>query len=208
MCVKLNNIEAARQQLDALYEELRVDELPTYDSQTPTSLHRQPTISFTVKIVAAQGLRRSTGAESPGPFVILSDQQGHRFAKTRSAFDESEPRWDQTFDIEAEGPLWLMASIKQKQSGRPPITLGKTYLHLDPESHSQQSPDERFLSLDTGGTLMLRITVELQGDDSRYNFGKAFRSLKRTESAMTINFVEKVRENSIRKKSSSDEVHR
>ncbi|XAO24727.1 hypothetical protein I312_103533 [Cryptococcus bacillisporus CA1280] len=70
-CVKLNNIQAARQQLDKLYSLLRVDDLSAYDTSASQSDNQQRKFLFTVKIVLAEGLAREGSSGHPDAFVTM-----------------------------------------------------------------------------------------------------------------------------------------
>ncbi|ORX34349.1 hypothetical protein BD324DRAFT_635534 [Kockovaella imperatae] len=192
-CVKLNNIEATRVRLDDLYQRLGVDSLPEVVASNPTD---QPGVGskylFSIKIVLAEGLVLEGSLKPPEAFVILSNETGARLAKTRTVYDEADPRWDETFDVSLQSPTWLMASIKHRQLGIGHDLLGRAYFRLDPAEYSNMLSNDLLLSLDTGGHLLLRVSMEGERDDTPYHFGRAFRILGRTESDMIRTFVDKM----------------
>ncbi|WWC67647.1 uncharacterized protein I206_101557 [Kwoniella pini CBS 10737] len=191
-CVKLNNIEAARQQLDKLYDQLRVDDLSAYEVDEPTSRSNQQIYLFTIKIVLAEGLAVEGSSKSPDSFVIVSDEHGNRFAKTRTIHDDSDPRWDESFDIPVKGNSWFMVTVRHRNLTGKHDVLGRAYLRLDPSQFVDLIPKDVLLPLDTRGHLLLRVGVEGERDDIQYHFGRAFRSLKRTEADMVRAFVDKM----------------
>ncbi|ORY22446.1 hypothetical protein BCR39DRAFT_473965 [Naematelia encephala] len=191
-CVKLNNIEAARQQLDKLYEVMRVDDLAAYDTSQPLPSPDQQHYLFTVKIVLAEGLALDSPNKLPDSFVILSDEHGNRYAKTRTIYDDADPRWDETFDIPVKGNAWFMATIRHRQMTGKHDLLGRAYLRLDPNQFADLISKDVLLPLDTRGHLLLRISMEGERDDIQFHFGRAFRWLKRTESDMVRTFVDKM----------------
>ena len=192
-CVKLNNIQSAREQLDKLYQDMRVDDLAAYDTSEPIPTPEQQNYLFTVKIVLAEDLTLDNSNKLPDSFVIISDEQGNRYAKTRTIYDDADPRWDETFDIPVRGSAWFMATIRHRVLTGKHELLGRAYLRLDPNQHMDLISRDVLLPLSTRGQLLLRISMEGERDDIQFHFGRAFRWLKRTESDMVRTFVDKVR---------------
>ncbi|WVW78775.1 hypothetical protein I302_100737 [Kwoniella bestiolae CBS 10118] len=166
-CVKLNNIEAARQQLDQLYEQMRVDDLSAYEIPESSTSTVHQTYLFTVKIVLAEGLTLDTNNKSPDSFVILSDEHGNRYAKTRTIYDDSDPRWDESFDIPVKGSAWFMATVRQRNITGKHDLLGRAYLRLDPSQHADLISKDVLLPLDTRGHLLMRMIPVLRHTLSR-----------------------------------------
>nr|XP_019005449.1 uncharacterized protein I203_02304 [Kwoniella mangroviensis CBS 8507]OCF68910.1 hypothetical protein I203_02304 [Kwoniella mangroviensis CBS 8507] len=191
-CVKLNNIEAARQQLDQLYDQMRVDDLSAYDVAGGSVQSGYQAYLFTVKIVLAEGLTLESNNKSPDSFVILSDEHGNRYAKTRTIYDDTDPRWDESFDIPVKGSAWFMATVRHRNITGKHDLLGRSYLRLDPSQHGDLLSKDVLLPLDTRGHLLMRVAMEGERDDIQYHFGRAFRWLKRTESDMVRTFVDKM----------------
>ena len=191
--MKLNNIEAARQQLDRLYQDMRVDDLAAYEPHQPISSDQQKYL-FTIKIVLAEGLAidGSSSSKLPDSFVILSDEHGNRYAKTRTIYDDPDPRWDETFDIPTKGSAWFMATVRHRLLSGKHDLLGRAYLRLDPAQYMDLISKDVLLPFDTRGHLLLRVSMEGERDDIQFHFGRAFRWLKRTESDMVRVFVDKV----------------
>ncbi|OCF37607.1 hypothetical protein I316_00734 [Kwoniella heveanensis BCC8398] len=191
-CVKLNNIEIARQQLDKLYNQLRVDDLSAYSPSASVVANQPQGFLFTVKIVLAEGLSLDSSHRAPDSFVILSDEHGNRYAKTRTIHDDADPRWDESFDIAVNGDAWFMATVRHRNLSGKHDLLGRAYLRLDPSQHVDMVSKDLLLPLDSRGHLLLRVSMEGVRDDIQYHFGKAFRWLKRTESDMVRTFVDKM----------------
>ncbi|WVN88902.1 uncharacterized protein L203_104117 [Cryptococcus depauperatus CBS 7841] len=190
-CVKLNNIEAGRQRLDELYQLLQIDNLAAYEV-TPTVPQR--TYLFTVKIVLAEGLQRDSHSTSslPDAFVVLSDEHGHRYAKTRTIYDDADPRWDESVDIPITAATWFMITVRHRNLTGKHDLLGRSYLHLDPAQFQDLITKDVMLRLDTRGHVLLRLSVEGEKDDMQFHFGRAFRCLKRTEGDMIRTFIDKM----------------
>jgi hypothetical protein len=96
-CVKLNNVEAARRLLDNLYNQMDAERLAQVIEEhappVPDKVERQRFL-FTVKIAIAEGLVALDSSPSAklDTFVTLSDEGGHRMAKTRTIYDSGNPR--------------------------------------------------------------------------------------------------------------------
>ena len=96
-CVKLNNIDAARKLLDNMHAQIDVDKiadtLERIAPPVPEKVERQRYL-FTVKVVMAEGLVPTDSSMSSNldTFVTLSDETGHRHAKTRTIYETLNPR--------------------------------------------------------------------------------------------------------------------
>ncbi|KAH9976806.1 hypothetical protein BGW80DRAFT_1290703 [Lactifluus volemus] len=185
-CVKLNNVDGARKLLDNMYNQIQADKLTEIiETQAPPvpTKNESPRFLFTVKIVMAENLvpLDSSPSSTLDTFVTLSDQDGHRVAKTRTIYETLGPRWDETFDISVEKPLWLMVSIRDRALVGKHDTVGREYVCLDPKRFGD------FL-----GRILLRVSMEGEKDDIQFYFGRAFRSLKRSEGDMVRIFIDKM----------------
>lgn len=191
-CVKLNNIDAARHKLDRLYEEMRVDEYASMDMNKAVAVPSNQTALFTIKIVLGEGLMVEGSTRAPDAFVVLSDKDGNRYAKTRTIYDDHDPRWDETFDIQVRQSAWFMVTVRHRSLTGKHELLGRAYLRLDPAQFVDLISKDVLLPLNTKGHVLMRISMEGERDDIQFHFGRAFRWLKRTESDMVRLFVDKV----------------
>ncbi|KAG9046239.1 hypothetical protein FS837_004800 [Tulasnella sp. UAMH 9824] len=195
-CVKLNNIEAARNLLDKLYARIDVDTISqTLDDHAPppSDEPKNQRFLFTVKIVQAESLVPPDSSSSKlDSFVTLSDEKGIRLAKTRTIYESLGPRWDEAFDISVDNSLWVMASVRDRAVIGKHDTIGRGYLFLDPKRFGDYLAHEVWLDLDTAGRILLRVSMEGEKDDPQFFFGRAFRSLKRAESDMIRVIIDKV----------------
>ena len=215
-CVKLNNVDGARKLLDNMYNQIQADKLTeTIETQAPPVPTKNESLRFlfSVKIVMAENLvpLDSSPSSTLDTFVTLSDQDGHRVAKTRTIYETLGPRcgssslcvardlffpWavgDETFDISVEKPLWLMVSIRDRALVGKHDTVGREYICLDPKRFGDFLVHDLWLNLDTKGRILLRVSMEGEKDDIQFYFGRAFRSLKRSEGDMVRIFIDKVR---------------
>jgi SOS response regulatory protein OraA/RecX len=194
--VKLNNIEYALSQLDRLEREINVDGCAEVIAQHAgpqlQKIRRSTTYVFTIKVVEAEDLKACDMNGSSDPYVVLTDEYQKRIAKTRIIYNNLNPRWDDAVDITTQGPLNIIATIWDWDAVGDHDYVGRTSIKLDPVHFSDFLPREYWLDLDTQGRLLLRVSMEGERDDIQFYFGKAFRTLKRTERDMTRKITEKV----------------
>ncbi|PIL25950.1 hypothetical protein GSI_11704 [Ganoderma sinense ZZ0214-1] len=197
-CVKLNNIEAARRLLDGMYAQIEADKkmdiLEHAAPPVPEKVERGDRFLFTVKVAIAEGLVPLDTSPSAklDTFVTLSDEQGNRLAKTRTIYETLNPRWDESFDLSVEKPLWIMISVRDRALVGKHDTVGRAYLCLDPKRFGDFMTHELWFDLDSQGRILLRVSMEGEKDDLQFYFGRAFRSLKRAENDMVRIFIDKM----------------
>ncbi|KAJ5631740.1 uncharacterized protein N7484_011840 [Penicillium longicatenatum] len=194
--VKLNNIEFALQQLDALEREINVDGcadvIAKHSPPALKKVRKSTTYVFTIKVVEAEDLKACDMNGGSDPYVVLTDEYQKRIAKTRIIYNNLNPRWEDSVDITTQGPLNIIATIWDWDAVGDHDYVGRTSIKLDPVHFSDFLPREYWLDLDTQGRLLLRVSMEGERDDIQFYFGKAFRTLKRTERDMTRRITEKL----------------
>ncbi|KAJ7075669.1 hypothetical protein B0H15DRAFT_1026978 [Mycena belliarum] len=195
-CVKLNNVEAARRLLDNMYNQMQADKIADVLKLSPPVPHKtdQERFLFSVKVCIAEGLvpLDSSPSSKLDTFITLSDEAGTRLAKTRTIYETLNPRWDETFDISVEKPLWLMVSVRDRALVGKHDTVGRAYLCLDPRRFGDFLAHDLWMDLDSQGRVLVRISMEGEKDDIQFYFGRAFRSLKRAEADMLRIFIDKM----------------
>ncbi|PIG80299.1 C2 domain protein [Aspergillus arachidicola] len=193
--VKLNNVEYALTQLDKLEREINVDGcadvIAKHAPPQMQKMRRSTTYVFTIKVVEAEDLKACDMNGGSDPYVVLTDEYQKRIAKTRIIYNNLNPRWDDSVDITTQGPLNIIATIWDWDAVGDHDYVGRTSIKLDPLHFSDFLPKEYWLDLDTQGRLLLRVSMEGERDDIQFYFGKAFRTLKRTERDMTRKITEK-----------------
>lgn len=196
--MKLNNIEFATYQLDKLEHEVNVDACAEVILRhTPPVSQRERKATnyvFSIKIVEAEDLKACDINGLSDPYVVLGDEYQKRLAKTRIIYANLNPRWEETVDITTQGPLNIIATVWDWDTLGDHDCVGRTSIKLDPSHFSDFLPREYWLDLDTQGRLLLRVSMEGERDDIQFYFGKAFRTLKRTERDMTRMITDKVRD--------------
>lgn len=194
--VKLNNIEFTTLQLDKLEKDINVDAcaevIQKNTPPTPMKVRQSTKYVFTIKIIEAEDLKACDMNGLSDPYVVLGDEYQKRLAKTRIVYSSLNPRWDETVDISTQGPLNIIATIWDWDALGDHDCVGRTSLKLDPSHFSDYMPREFWLDLDTQGRLLLRVSMEGERDDIQFYFGKAFRTLKRTERDMTRKITDKL----------------
>lgn len=198
----MNNIEFTTLQLDKLEKDINVDAcaevIQKNTPPTPMKVRQSTKYVFTIKIIEAEDLKACDMNGLSDPYVVLGDEYQKRLAKTRIVYSSLNPRWDETVDISTQGPLNIIATIWDWDALGDHDCVGRTSLKLDPSHFSDYMPREFWLDLDTQGRLLLRVSMEGERDDIQFYFGKAFRTLKRTERDMTRKITDKVRTLDIR----------
>jgi Ca2+-dependent lipid-binding protein len=192
----LNNIAFAIHDLDKLEREMNVDACAeVIRRNSPPVQQRSRTVTnyvFTIKIVEAEDLKACDINGLSDPYVVLADEYQKRLAKTRVIYSNLNPRWDDTVDITTQGALNIIATIWDWDTLGDHDYVGRTSIKLDPAHFKDFLPREYWLDLDTQGRLLLRVSMEGERDDIQFYFGKAFRTLKRTERDMTRKITDKV----------------
>ncbi|KAF5329650.1 hypothetical protein D9619_008921 [Psilocybe cf. subviscida] len=196
-CVKLNNVEAARKLLDNMYNQTQADKIAEIVRAAAPPVPAKKELDmflFSVKIVIAEGLvpLDSSPSSKLDTFVTLSDESGTRLAKTRTIYETLSPRWDETFDLSVDKPLWLMVSVRDRALIGKHDIVGRAYLCLDPRRFNDFLAHELWMDLDTQGRILVRVSMEGEKDDIQFHFGRAFRTLKRAEGDMLRIFIDKM----------------
>lgn len=86
-----------------------------------------------------------------------------------------------------------MISIRDRSLVGKHDIVSRSYICLDPRRYGDFLAHDLWLDLDPVGRILVRISMEGEQDDILFFFGRAFRSLKRTEGDMVRIFIDKVR---------------
>ncbi|RMZ78361.1 hypothetical protein DV738_g3841, partial [Chaetothyriales sp. CBS 135597] len=194
--VKLNNIAFAIQHWDKLEQEINVDGcadvLKSHNPPSANTPRRTTNYVFTIKIVEAEDLKACDVNGFSDPYLVLTDEYQKRLFKSRTIYRTLTPRWDESIDIATQGPLNLIATIWDWDVVGDHDYVGRTSLKLDPSHFGDFLPREYWLDLDTQGRLLVRVSMEGERDDIQFYFGKAFRTLQRTQRDMTRKITDKL----------------
>ncbi|KAF8578886.1 hypothetical protein K439DRAFT_1360906 [Ramaria rubella] len=196
-CVKLNNIESARNLLDQMYNQMRADKIASvlqeHGPPVPDKSERERFL-FTIKVIMAEGLvpLDTSPSSKLDSYVKITDQNAVTLAKTRTIYESNDPRWDQTIDLSVDTALWVMVSVRDHTLLGKHDTVGRAYLCLDPQRFGDFLAHDLWLDLDSQGRILTRVSMEGEKDDIQFYFGRAFRSLKRAETDMVRAFIDKM----------------
>ncbi|KAK5069511.1 hypothetical protein LTR64_008192 [Lithohypha guttulata] len=195
--VKLNNISFGIQHWDKLEKEMNVDAcadvIKRYNPPTAQQ-YKKKVINyvFTIKLVEAEGLKALDVNGFSDPYVVLTDEYQKRLFKTKTIYRNLNPRWEESIDITTQGALNVIATVWDWDSMKDHDYVGRTSLKLDPSHFGDFLPREYWLNLDTQGRMLVRVSMEGERDDIQFYFGKAFRSLQRTQRDMTRSITDKL----------------
>jgi hypothetical protein len=85
-----------------------------------------------------------------------------------------------------------MLSIRDRSLVGKHDIIARQYICLDPRRYGDFLVHDTWLDLEPQGRILVRISMEGEQDDILFYFGRAFRSLKRTEGDMVRIFIDKV----------------
>ena len=194
--VKLNNISFAIQHWDKLEGEINVDAcanvIKRYEPPSINKPRKTSNYVFTIKIVEAEDLKSCDVNGYSDPYLVLTDEYQKRLFKSRTIYRNLNPRWDESVDISTQGPLNLIATVWDWDAVGDHDYVGRTSLKLDPTHFGDFLPREYWLDLDTQGRVLVRVSMEGERDDIQFYFGKAFRTLQRTQRDMTRKITDKL----------------
>ena len=194
-CVKVNNIEWAKLQLDKLEHGMDAGKLTSiiekYEGIKSSWQAGERTL-FNIKILSAQEFVLPGTKDVAAPYVVISDEAGRRIGKTTAAIEEYEPRWNYSFEVSTTHPCWLTATLwGQDATGQHDI-CGRSFFRLDPRYFQDLEQKDFSFSLDTQGTLQVRLSMERETNVSTFYFSRAFRVLQRAEVEMTRTLAKKM----------------
>ncbi|CAG8623658.1 26241_t:CDS:2, partial [Racocetra persica] len=200
-CVKMNNIEAAGEQLDKLYDSMNVDDVSEKMNQPESGIPLSEKIIrnrylYTIKILKAENLMAQDVNGLSDPYCVLTDEKGQILAQTRVIFETLNPQWNEAFDITLEfndqDLRKILVTVWDKDQVGSDDVCGKAYIYLDRRYFTDARPNDVDLDLNPQGRVSLRVSMEDEKDDPRFYFGKAFRTLKRARDDMTRAIVDRM----------------
>jgi hypothetical protein len=141
--VRLNNIQYCLLKLDVMQNNINVEGLAALlerHSLSPPKPEKQNYI-FTIKVVSAEDLKPCDVNGLSDPYVVLTNENGKRIAKTRTIWGDLNPRWEETFDVSTTGSLWLAATVWDRDKLVKNHDLcGRCYVKLDPNYFGDYLP--------------------------------------------------------------------
>jgi hypothetical protein len=180
-----------------LYDTLDVDEVAYILSSNPQprarpkSLRGPPVYIYTVKVVLAENLADCDQNGLSDPYVVL--QSGEvELARTRVVQETLNPRWDETFEFRLSASIEVLATVYDNDVVGGDDICGTAVFRLQPSLFGDFLAHDIWLDLRPQGRLLIRVSMEGEKDDIRFHFGKAFRTLKRTQTDMARMIVDEV----------------
>ncbi|CAO3598850.1 unnamed protein product [Absidia cylindrospora] len=195
LCVKINDIEAARSRLDRLYQMIDLDEIVEYFrefGETAIDKGEQVNLLYSIKVVRAENLQPLDSNGLSDPYVIF-EIDGAQVCRTCTVYETLNPRWDQTFDLcLGNETVSVLGVVYDEDLLTSHDECGAAWFKLSPEYFDDYQSHDMVLDLHPQGKLLLRITMEGEKDDIQFWFGKAFRTLKRAENDATGLIVDRM----------------
>jgi Ca2+-dependent lipid-binding protein len=150
-----------------------------------------PVYIYTVKVVLAENLADCDQNGLSDPYVVL--QSGEvEMARTRVIRESLNPRWDETFEFRLSASIEVLATVFDKDLVGGDDICGTAVFRLQPSLFGDFLAHDIWLDLKPQGRLLIRVSMEGEKDDIRFHFGKAFRTLKRTQADMARMIVDEV----------------
>lgn len=109
-------------------------------TEPPLSQRRQASYVFTIKIVEGEDLKAMDINGASDPYVVVGDEYQKRLHKTRVIYANLNPRWDETFEITVQGPVYLTFTIWDWDTLGDHDCVGRTSIKLDPAHFSDYLP--------------------------------------------------------------------
>ncbi|ODQ65445.1 hypothetical protein NADFUDRAFT_70902 [Nadsonia fulvescens var. elongata DSM 6958] len=191
-CVKLNNIEFAQTHFDKIETNLDSEVLANAILAIEKNHKRPSSFLFTIRIVQAESLKACDLNGLSDPYVTIIDQESRKqIGKTRTIYQDLNPYWDESFEVITGGPSWLTLTVWDEDSVTSHDLCGRAFIRLDPSAFNDFVSQNHWLDLDVQGRVLVNITMESERDDIRFFFGKAMRTLVRTEDDMIRYIVDK-----------------
>lgn len=185
LCIKLNDIEAARGKLDRLYQMMHVDQVAQFmrENMTPQSTYKPEKNNFlySIRVVRAENLQPMDNNGLSDPYVTF-EIDGKMITRTRTVYETLNPRWDQEFDIWlSEDDVDVCVIVNDEDVITADEECGVAWFTLSPKFSELYQKDDLVLNLSPQGSLVLRVNIESEKNDIQFWFGKAFRTLKTSD---------------------------
>ncbi|CEP08882.1 hypothetical protein [Parasitella parasitica] len=182
LCIKLNNVEAARTKLDRLYQIMDVDQVAQFMrvNGTPQGTYKPEKTSFlySIRVVRAENLKPMDNNGLSDPYVSF-EIDGKTITRTRTVYETLNPRWDQEFDMYLnDDAVDVCVVVNDEDMLGSDENCGVAWFTLSHKHNDMYQKDDLVLDLSPQGSLVLRINVESEKNDIQFWFGKAFRTLK------------------------------
>jgi hypothetical protein len=192
-CIKLSNIEKAIEKVNELFNKIKelnvMEESETKDTYSRLFDGEEITGTFSIEIIYAENLKphNKNGLSNPYVVIRIPDEDGSNgkngsteLLKTSIINDTVNPRWDETFQTSIAPTKTLEVCVYNKSSFlSADAIIGKKEIKFNSRWCDHQT-HELIVKLEPQGRLLIRITMEGEGEDLQFFFKKSKLRLMRT----------------------------
>lgn len=188
-CIKLSNIEKAIEKVNELFNKIKeLNIIDENDSKETYSriFNEEITGTFSIETIYAENLKPHNKNGLSNPYVIirvpdnLDKKNGTELLKTSIINDSVNPRWDETFQVSIVPTKTLEVCVYNKSSFlSADAVIGKKIIKFNSRWCDHQT-HELIVKLEPQGRLLIRITMEGEGENLSFFFKKSKQRLMRT----------------------------
>ncbi|ORX53699.1 hypothetical protein BCR32DRAFT_288105 [Anaeromyces robustus] len=205
-CIKLSNIEKAIEQLNELFNQIKElnvmgDENDTIDTSSRLFTTEEITGTFCIEILYAENLKPYNKNGLSNPYVIIrvpddnknnNKKNNNELIKTSIINDNVNPRWDESFQVSIVPTKTLEVCIYNKTSFlTSDAIIGKKVIRFHSKWCDHQT-HELVVKLEPQGRLLIRITMEGEGENLSFFFKKSKQRLMRTSNDFIRELVSRI----------------
>ncbi|ORX51376.1 hypothetical protein BCR36DRAFT_40220 [Piromyces finnis] len=199
-CVKLSNIEKSTEKLNELFNKIK--ELNIIDDTTETNTNsrlftEEITGTFRIETIYAENLKPCNKNGLSNPYVVIKipgqdKRNGNELVKTSIINDSLNPRWDETFQVSIVPTKTLEVIVYNKTSFlSSDAIIGKKNIHFSSRWCDHQT-HELIVKLEPQGRLLIRITMDGEGENLSFFFKKSKQRLLRTSNDFVRELVYRI----------------
>ncbi|KAK9485210.1 hypothetical protein V1527DRAFT_467381 [Lipomyces starkeyi] len=193
-CVKMNNVEYIKNNLDQLEKSINAETLATLIAANERKVQATTNSVFTIEIVEAEGLQPCDANGLSDPYVELFDQSQKRsIGRTRTIYKDLNPRWNESFEYSVTQAVNIGANIWDEDLFGQRDHCGNCLFSLNPKEHRDFEPRETWIDINPQGRLKVITIMERDRDDIMFHFGKAFKEIQRMEDFMVKSIPDQFR---------------
>ncbi|KAK7202854.1 hypothetical protein BZA70DRAFT_285189 [Myxozyma melibiosi] len=205
-CVKLNNVEFIKNQLDALQKSIGAEKktklLDDLEKQQLKSSGQKPSrYIFTIEIVQAENLKSMDRNGYSDPYVeLLNVHTQQVLFRTHTIYKELNPVWNARFELVTESSERIALRVWDEDPNDKRDLCGGCMLLLKPTDFVDDLAKDEWYDLklsgeDSKGFGQVRVilTMERERDNILFHIGTAFKELRVTEEMMVSKLTSKFR---------------
>jgi hypothetical protein len=189
-CIKLSNIEKAIEKVNELFSDIReldiLDEKDTKDTSSKI-FSEEIAGTFSIEIIYAENLKPHNKNGLSNPYVVIrvpddkNNGNSTELLKSSIINDNVNPRWDETFQASIASTKTLEVCVYNKSSSflSSDAIIGKKVIKFNSRWCDHQT-HELIVKLEPQGYLVIRITMEGEGENLSFFFKKSKQRLLRT----------------------------